>query len=156
MAWKNTNIEKIREYNRQYYQKKVKEKRAKEKAGRSITKECPICHTTFTTDKPNQKYCCDACKKISVKIKGIIYRRTQEYKDKLNEYRHSDKFKEQQKQYRQSEKYKAYRKEYVKTDKYKEIAKRYLQSDKGKATLQRYAEKRKANGWKPLKTSKEK
>lgn len=156
MAWKKgTPIEKIREYNRQYYQRKVKEKRAEERATHIVKKECPICHTIFTPDKPNKKYCCEECKKVSIKIKGNLYRRSQEYKDKLKEYRHSDEFKEKQKAYRQTEKYKAYRKEYAKTKKYKEIAKRYLQSEKGKATMQRYAEKAKANGWKPLGTGKE-
>ena len=150
MGWnKNTDIEKIREYNRQYYQRKLKEKRAKERQekGQEVrTKECPICHSTFTTDKPNQKYCCDACKKLSHRIKGMLYRQTKEYKERTQ----SEEFKEKVKQKRQTEKYKEYRKQYAKTDTYKKAMKKYAQSEKGKATLQRYIEKRKANGWKPL------
>ena len=152
MGWsKNTSPEKKREYARQYYQKKLKEKRAKERAKHVTQKECPICRSTFTPETPNQKYCCTACKKVSIKIKGILYRQTQTYKD----FRHSDEFKEQQKQYRQTEQYKEYRKKYAKTEKYKEIMKRYAQSEKGKATLKRYTEKVKANGWKPLGETKE-
>ena len=150
MSWsKNTDIEKIREYNRKYYHKKVKEKRMKERQAtlqERRTKVCPICHSTFVADKPNQKYCCEACQKISRKVKSILYRQTKEYKERV----HSEEYKEQRRQYTKTEQYKQYRKQYAKTEKYKEIMKRYAQSEKGKATIKRYLEKVKANGWKPL------
>jgi hypothetical protein len=146
MSWKkDTPIEKIREYNREYYQRKVKEKRAlaRQQAEKKVTtKECPICHSTFTVETPNQKYCCETCKKVATKIKGILYRQTKGYK-------------ESQKQYRKSEHYKEYRRQYAKSETYKSIMKKYAQSEKGKATTQRYSEKRKANGWKPLGTGHE-
>lgn len=150
MPWnKNTDIEKIREYNRQYYQRRTKEKRAKEREERGVVlqeKVCPICHATFTTEKPCQKYCCDACKKLSQKIKGMLYRQSQKYKDRVQ----SEEFKEKRRQYMKSIKYKEYRKQYAKSETYKKAMRKYAQSEKGKATFKRYAEKMKANGWKPL------
>lgn len=150
MSWKKgTDIEKIREYNREYYQRKVKAKRAKQRAekGKVIREvECPICHTVFVADKPNQKYCSDECRKLSHKQKGILYRQTDAYKERIQ----SEEFKERRKQLLKTEKYKEYRKQYAKTETYKKAMKKYLQSEKGKATIKRYTEKVKANGWKPL------
>ena len=153
MGWKKgTDIEKIREYNRQYYHQKTKEKRAKARQEQEPkTKVCPICNQTFTTDKPNQKYCSETCKKFSHRLKGILYRQTQAYQDRIQ----SEEFKEKRKQIRQTEQYKEYRRQYAKTEKYKEIMKRYMESEKGKATLKRYNDKLKANGWKPLGQTKE-
>ena len=166
-----TQKEKEQEYNRKYYLEKTKVKRAEQKKSiepqaKKVRKlECPICHTTFETDKPRQKYCSEACKKLAARLRGIAYRQSEEYKEKI----HSEEFKEKQRQRRQSEHYKEYRKNYTKTEKHKEYRKKYsqteqckamyarynqsekgkatfkkyAQSEKGKATLRRYLEKRK-------------
>lgn len=144
MAWnKNTDPEKVKEYNHQYYLKKTKLKRQtdeykqkqkeirQQKRAELEPKECPICHSTFTPEKSTkQKYCCKACKLIAQKIQSMLYRKT-------------DKFKEQQRKYRQSEKYKEYRKKYTQTETYKETVKRYQQSEKGKATYKKYQQSEK-------------
>ena len=146
MAWsKNANPEEVKAYNRLYYLKKIKKKREQEK--QNYVKECPICHAKFKPERKNQKYCCDACKKLAEKIRGMLYRQTEEYKEKIKEYRKTDKFKETQKNYRQSEKYKEYKREYQKqyyrTQKGKEVAEKYRQTDKYKATIKRYQDKKK-------------
>lgn len=185
MAWnKNTNPEKIKEYNRQYYLKKTKEKMEQAKV-KLEPKECPICHATFTPERSNQKYCCSACKKLANKIAKLIYSRTDKYKEMQKEYRQTESFKESQRAYRESEKGKLARKEYLKeyskSEVYKKAQKKYAESEKGKATRQkydqsekgkvakqkydqsekgkanhkRYYEKRKANGGKALREKEE-
>jgi DNA repair exonuclease SbcCD ATPase subunit len=141
MSWKYTDPEKVKEYNHQYYLKKTKLKRQtdeykeqqkqKRNAQPKVKKECPVCHTTFTPEKSaKQKYCCEACRIVATKIKGKLYRQTEE-------------FKEQQRQYRQTEEYKEYRRKYAKSETFKKAMKKYAQSEKGKATQKKYAQSEK-------------
>ena len=154
MAWnKNTNPDKIREYNRKYYQEKTKQKRAEARGG--LEKECPICHAKFTPSNANVKYCCKACKELATKIQNMRRRQTEEYKEKQKAYRKTEAYKESLKKYQQTEKYKASRKRYMEkylqteegkatrdryqhSDKFKEVAKKYQQSEKGKEARKRH------------------
>ena len=129
MAWKNTNPEKIKEYNRKYYQEKTKKKRQDIKA--KVIKECPICHTMFhPTTSNNQKYCCEACSIIGNKIRQIMNRKKEGNQEKLRNYQKKYRESEYYKEYRQSEKYKEYQRKYRQEhkEKLKEIAKKYQQS----------------------------
>jgi predicted unusual protein kinase regulating ubiquinone biosynthesis (AarF/ABC1/UbiB family) len=177
MAWsKDTDKEKIKQYNKEYYEK-VRKARAKQRREELLTeRECPICHGMFKPTRTNQKYCCEACKIVGNKLQHALYRQTEEYKEKIRAYRQTPEYKAKEKERRQTEEYKEYRKQYAKTETYKATMKRYaqsekgkatykkyeqsdkgkaknkkyLQSEKGKATTQKYLEKRKANGWKSL------
>ncbi len=140
------NAEKLKEYNKQYYQTTLKEKRTQERQSKVKTKVCPICNQEFVPKKSNQVYCSSECKKESHRLKGIIYRQTEGYKQRIQ----SEEFKEYRRNYTKTEQYKEYRRQYAKTETYKNILKKYAQSEKGKATLKRYTEKIRANGWKPL------
>ena len=151
MAWnkeKNTP-EQLRAYYKKYYAQKRKQKLQEEREKNPTYKICPMCSTKFVA-KSNQKYCCEACRKLGAKVKSKILHNTEEYKEKGKQYRQTEAYKKAQAKYKESEKYKKYREEYNNSEKAKESRKRYLESEKGKATLQRYYDKVKANGWKPL------
>ena len=124
MAWaKYVDPEKIKEYNRQYYElRKDKLKEAREKAKKNAVKEqyvkiCPICNKEFTTMNKQTKYCSDDCKKVAKKEREKNYKKT-------------DKYKEYLKNYTKSEKYKAIKKEYAKTQAFKDSLKRYYEKKK--------------------------
>ena len=114
MAWtKNTDPEKIKEYNREYYQKKKKAKMEEAKKNKTeiiYTKVCPYCNREFTTTIKNVKYCPE-CKKIVLKEQRKAYNQT-------------DKFKEYLKNYYSTDEYKAKRREYYQSDKFKELVKK--------------------------------
>ena len=151
MAWnkeKNTP-EQLREYYKKYYEEKRKKKLQEARANNPVYKICPMCATKFVA-KSNQKYCCEACRKLGNKVKDKILHNTEEYKEKSKQYRQTEAYREAQAKYKNSEKYKEYRKEYNNSEKAKETRKKYQESEKGKATQQRYYEKLKANNWKPL------
>ena len=115
MAWaKNTDPEKIKEYNRQYYE--LKRKAKLEEARKNAVKEqyvkiCPVCNKEFTTTVKNVKYCSDDCKEAAKK-------------EREKEYKKTDKYKEYIKNYTKSEKYKAIKKEYAKTQAFKDSLKK--------------------------------
>ena len=133
MAWsKNTDKEVIRKYQREYYQRKTKDKRKKQRELNKQKKVCAICGTTFMPDRPNVKYCCDACKLVASKIRAKLYRT-------------SEKGKETAKKYRQTEVYKETRKRYLQSEKGKAALKKYMQSEKGKLATQKSREKAKEN-----------
>ena len=121
MAWaKNTDPEKIKEYNRQYYE--LKRKAKLEEARKNAVKEqyvkiCPVCNKEFTTTVKNVKYCSDDCKEAAKK-------------EREKEYKKTDKYKEYIKNYTKSEKYKAIKKEYAKTQAFKDSLKRYYEKKK--------------------------
>lgn len=121
MAWtKNTDPEKIKEYNKNYYEKKRKaklEEARKNKAKPTYVKICPICSKEFTTIIKKTKYCSAECKEIAKK--------------------------EREKEYRQTDKFKNYMKEYTKTDKYKAIKKEYSKTQAFKDSVKKYNEKKK-------------
>lgn len=118
MAWtKNTDPEKIKEYNKQYYLKKVKAKREalktiKPKTVKEIEKVCPICNKTFTTTNSRKKYCSDECKMQYILKQQKEHRQTKEYKEKIKEYYKSESYKNSQLKYSQSEKGKETKKKY--------------------------------------------
>lgn len=147
--------EQIREYYKKYYREKRKKQIQEDKEKNPVYAICPMCGTKFIT-KHNVKYCSEACKKLSIKIKQKIYRETQKYREARDKYLQSDKYKETVKKYKQSDKYKETVKKYWQSEHGKEIAKKYSQSEKGRATSKRYYLKRKANGGKPLSETTEK
>ena len=109
-------------YNHQYYLNKTKAKREAIKKNELpkekevIEKICEVCGKTFTTTSKKTKYCSKACKHI----RNLQY----------------------QKEYRKTPEFKAKMQEYYKTEKYKETRKKYAKSEKGKATLKKYVKKR--------------
>ena len=133
MAWKNTDPEKIREYNRKYYAEKTKLKRQQASELKVRDKrECPICKTTFIPETNRQIYCCEACALVARKLRARVYRQTETYKEKMKEYR-------------QTESYKQVRDKYRKSEKGKKAIKRYLMSEKGQQARARSLEKRKGD-----------
>ena len=147
MAWnKNTDPEKIREYNRKYYAEKTKAKRIS-KRQETVKKVCPICKAEFTPNREHKVYCCEACKKIGERIRDIKYSKSEKSKEKAKRYRASESYKKTQQKYRSTEEFKekrrAYMREYCKSEAFKKAQKKYTQSEKGKATMKRYLEKKK-------------
>lgn len=147
MVWKNTNPEKIREYNRKYYEEKTKAKRKakreKEKEENPIYKICPLCGTKFKATTRKQKYCCEACQLLGRKIRMKVYREQPQNKEKAKKYRQTEAYKRTRAKYMSSEKGKESLKRYQQSEKGKEAAKRYQQSEKGKEATKRANVKRK-------------
>lgn len=132
MTQKEKDLDKIKEYNRQYYLKKTKLKREKAKETRVPRQvECAVCGTLFTPKSSIGKYCCDACREIGNRIVKKLYRKT-------------DTFKAQRKRYMKSETYKKIRARYVSSEKWKQAQERYRKSEKGKLSIARTLAKRKA------------
>ena len=73
MVWDKTKYtkEQLRQYYNDYYKRKRKAKLDKERAENPVYKICPMCGEKFAA-KRNQKYCCEACAKLSAKIRHKI------------------------------------------------------------------------------------
>ena len=134
MAWsKNATPEEIRAYNKKYYEEKTKAKRAEYRKNNPIRikRKCPICGGVFVTDSPRRKYCSDACQQVATKMRNVLYRQTDKYKEYMHAYRQTDKYKEIKEKYRKSEKG-------------QQAIQRYLKSEKGQQAIKRSNEKAKA------------
>ena len=65
--------EQLRQYYKDYYQRRRKAKLDKERAENPVYKICTMCGEKFIA-RGNQKYCCEACAKLAAKIKQKILR----------------------------------------------------------------------------------
>ncbi len=121
MAWnKITDPEKIKEYNKQYYLKKIKTKKEaikKEKIKEVVVKVCPICNQEFTTTNKRTKYCSNECHMKYTLAQQKERRKTKEYREKIREYYKSESYKNSQTKYANSEKGKEAKKRYYKKKK---------------------------------------
>lgn len=101
--------DKLKDYNKNYYETVTKAKREKLKENKvkpTYVKVCPICNKEFTTNKHQQKYCSSECKEISIKQNMKEYIKTDKYKEYMKEYMKSSKYKEVRKNYYKNQKLK--------------------------------------------------
>lgn len=138
----------IKCYQRYYYFKKTKLKRAEIREAKPLKAcICQVCGKTFyikASTKPQRKYCSEECREIGKqrnKENLKKYQKTETYKEKQRQYRKSEKYQTWYKEYQQSEKYKERIREYHKTENFKEKQKLYRQTEKYREYQREYQRK---------------